>query len=46
MDPTVDKVEATGGGKVLVEKFSIGEHCNLAYIQVTEGNKIRIHSME
>lgn len=44
MTPILKRVGAAGG-KVLVNKLSIGNHGNIAYIQDTEGNKVGIHSM-
>jgi uncharacterized protein len=36
---------AAAGGKILKEKFSIGEHGFIAHFQDTEGNKVGMHSM-
>ena len=33
------------GGKVLKQKFNIGEHGFIAYFKDTEGNKVALHSM-
>ena len=38
------KVEKAGG-KMLKDKFSIGEHGFIAYFKDTEGNKVAFHSM-
>ena len=34
------------GGKVLKDKFSIGDHGHIALVQDNEGNIIGLHSME
>lgn len=38
------KVESAGG-KIVVEKMSIGENGFIAFFQDTEGNKVGLHSM-
>ncbi len=41
----LSKIEKAGG-KVLKQKFSIGEHGFIAFFQDTEGNKVALHSMK
>ena len=40
------KRAASNGGKIVKDKFSIGEHGHIALVSDTEGNMIGIHSMK
>jgi predicted enzyme related to lactoylglutathione lyase len=37
---------AKAGGKIVKEKFSIGQYGQVAYVEDTEGNMVGLHSME
>jgi len=37
---------ASNGGKIVKEKFSIGEYGHIALVTDTEGNMIGLHSMK
>jgi uncharacterized protein len=37
---------AKNGGKVIKDKFSIGQYGNIAFVTDTEGNMIGLHSMK
>ena len=45
IDSTLEKISANGG-KVLIDKQSIGENGSVAHFEDSEGNRVALHSSE